>query len=72
MSARISASAYAALTGLHPDTVQRMCREGKLHARRPGRDWQIDVEKSEAKLSLAYGNAVEKSEELARRKSSKA
>lgn len=28
--------------GVKPDTVRRMCREGRLHGTRRGRDWLID------------------------------
>lgn len=69
MSARITAVEYAEKVGKHPDTIQRMCREGKLHARRIGLGpWEIDFEKSEEKLSLAYGNSVEQAEIKSRRK----
>lgn len=69
MTRRISARAYAALTGVHEDTVQRKCRDGLLVARRSGNArsrWQIDVEQSERLLSLKFGNAAER--DLVRRK----
>jgi hypothetical protein len=44
-----------------------MCRDGKLVARRYGRDWRIDPEASDRLLSLKYGNKTEK--ELAKAKS---
>lgn len=60
MSRRISARAWAAQNGVHEDTAQKMCRDGKLVARRIGRNWQIDAEASERLLSRSYGNVAEK------------
>jgi len=57
---RISARDYAKRTGRHEITVQRMCRAGKLKARRVGRNWEIDVEASERSLSLRFGNPLER------------
>ena len=62
---RISAREYAKANGMHEDTVQAWCRSEKLIARRAGRSWQIDVEASERRLSLKYGNAAE--QELTKR-----
>lgn len=62
---RISARAYAKLVGRHEDTVQAMCRQGKLKARKSGNTWEIDVAASERALSLRYGNTLER--ELAKK-----
>lgn len=62
---RVSAREYAALVGLHEDTIQARCRAGMLVCRRIGGKWEIDVEASEKALSLRFGNATER--DLAKR-----
>jgi hypothetical protein len=57
---RISAREYAEIVQKHEKTVQRMCRAGKLKARRVGRSWEIDVAASERLLSLKFGNSLER------------
>jgi len=66
MTRRESSTAFAARIGKSPFTVRKMCRDGKLIARRVGRDWQIDADASEKLLSLKYGNAAER--DLARKR----
>jgi hypothetical protein len=60
MSARISAREWASQNGVHEDTAQKMCRDGKLVARRIGRNWQIDPVASERLLSRSFGNVAER------------
>lgn len=60
MTARISVADYATLSGLHPKTIHRMCRLGKLVARKPAKSWQIDPVASDRVLSLKFGNSAEK------------
>jgi hypothetical protein len=69
---RLSARAYAAEIGVHEDTVQSWCRNSMLPnsgrnkalppivARRIGRNWQINVEKTELAQSLVCGNPAER------------
>jgi len=62
---RVSAREYAKQVGRCRETIEAMCRNGGLKARKVGRSWQIDVEASEKLLSLRFGNSVER--ELAKK-----
>ena len=62
---RATVEQFAAETNSCAETIRRMCRAGKLVARRMGGKWQIEREKSERALSLIGGNSAER--ELAKK-----
>lgn len=47
----LSTTEAAALLGVSPDTVQRMCDRGELKAYRVGRQWRIRREDLDAYLA---------------------
>lgn len=60
MILRETVEQFAKRIGLSVYTVRKMCRDGKVFARRVGNRWQINVEASENGLSLIGGNGPEK------------
>lgn len=69
---RISAAKYAALIGVHPDTVQAWCRNMTLpesrrnpelpviSARKRGRFWAVDVDATERAQAALSKNPIER------------
>lgn len=45
MNKLINVKETAKLLKMHPETIRKLCREGRLPATRPFKEWLIDKEK---------------------------
>lgn len=64
----IDSKTAAGLLGLHPKTVEKMARDGKLHARKIGKFWRYRASELDAALCLSvnsdrYAYRLEKEED---------